>query len=174
MFRRRGLIMPALAVSLLSACPDRSGASAEPPLELARASLAAGRSLEYAGELTALGPRVTGSASYQRAAEWGADRVPAVGLTGVALEPFTIERGWERVSARARIVAPSDRPLHVASLGWMPSTPEGGFDAEAVALDRLALDAVASRAPLQGRIVLLPDSDPPGKAAAAARTGNAV
>src|SRR3954452_3825307 len=174
MFRRRGVPVLVLAVSLLSAFPDRSGASAAAPVELARASLAAGRSLEYAGELTAHGPRVTGSASYQRAAEWAAERFRAIGLTGVALEPFTIERGWERVTARARIVAPSDRPLHVASLGWMPSTPEGGFDAEVVALDRFALDAVASRGPLQGRIVLLPDGDPPGNAAAAARTRNAV
>src|SRR4051812_31935691 len=168
MFRRRGLIMPVLAVSLLSALPDRSTANAEPSLEVARASLAAGRSLEYAADLTSLGPRVTGSASYQRAAEWAADRFRALGLTGVALEAFTIERGWERVSARARIVAPSDRPLHVASLGWMPSTPEGGFDADVVTLDRFALDAVASRAALQGRIVLLPDGDPPGTAAVAA------
>src|SRR3954469_10249740 len=141
MFCRRRLIMPALAVSRLSACPDRSRASAEPSVELARASLAAGRSLEYAGELTALGPRVTGTASYPRAAGGAADRFRAIGLTGVTLEPFTIERGWERVSARARILAPADRPLHVASLGWMPSTPQGGFDADVVALDRFALDA---------------------------------
>jgi hypothetical protein len=174
MSRRRGLIMPVLAVSLLSAFPGRSRASASTSLELARASLAAGRSLEYAGELTSLGPRVTGSASYQRAAEWAADRFRTLGLTGVALEPFTIERGWERVSARARIVAPSERPLHVASLGWMPSTPEGGFDADVVPLDRFALDAIPSRGVLQGRIVLLPDGDPPGTAAVAARTRNQV
>src|SRR3954465_10621091 len=154
MFRRRGLTVLVLAGSLLSPFPDRSGASAAAPVELARASLAAGRSLEYARELTALGPRATGSASYQRGAGGAADRVRAVGLTGVALEPFTIERGWERVSARARIVAPSDRPLHVASLGWMPSTPQGGFDADVVALDRFALDALPTRGAFQGRIVL--------------------
>lgn len=136
-------------------------------LELARSSVSGGKSQEYASELTAIGPRVTGSARYQRAAGWAADRFRAVGLTRVRLEPFTMERGWERVSARARILAPVERSLHVASLGWMPSTPEGGFDADVIALDTFALDA---RRSLQGRLVLLPDGDPPGDPAAAART----
>jgi carboxypeptidase Q len=174
MFRRPGLTVLVVAVSLLTALPRRTGASAATAQELARASMTAGRALEYASELTALGPRVTGSASYQRAAEWAADRFRTIGLTGVVLEPFTLERGWERVSARARIVAPSERPLHVASLGWMPSTPEGGFDADVVALDRFSLDAIAARRALQGRIVLLPDGDPPGAPAQAARTRSAV
>ena len=96
--------------------------------------------------LTAIGPRLTGSASYQRAAEWSADQFRAMGITRVSLEPFTIEHGWERVSARARIVAPADRPLHVASLGWSPSTPDGGVEAEVVALETLlARRAAAAR-----------------------------
>ena len=50
--------------------------------ELARSSLSGGKSLEYAGELIAMGPRVTGSASYQRAAEWSADRFRAMASPG--------------------------------------------------------------------------------------------
>jgi Iap family predicted aminopeptidase len=139
-------------------------------LELARSSMSGGRSLAYVRELTAAGPRLTGSAAYQRAAEWSADKFRAMGITQVTLEPFTIERGWERVSARARLVAPADRPIHVASLGWSPSTPEGGIDAEVVALERFSPDALPVRAALQGRIVLLPDGDPPGGFDAATRT----
>jgi Zn-dependent M28 family amino/carboxypeptidase len=93
-----------------------------------------------------------------------------MGITQVALEPFTIERGWERVSARARVVAPVDRPIHVASLGWSPSTPEGGFEAEVVALDGFSPVALPPRVALEGRIVLLPDGDPPGDPDTAART----
>src|SRR3954469_5474859 len=99
-------------------------------LELARSSVSGGKSLVYLRALTEAGPRLTGSASYQRAAEWSAQQFRAMGITQVALEPFTIERGWERVSARGRIVAPVERPIHIASLGWSPSTPEGGLDAE--------------------------------------------
>ena len=156
MFRREGV-----AALVVAALVPIGG------LELARSSVSDGKSQEYASELTAIGPRLTGSARYQRAAGWAADRFRAVGLTRVGLEPFTMERGWERVSARARILAPVERALHVASLGWMPSTPEGGFDADVIALDTFALDA---RRSLLGRLVLLPDGDPPGDPAAAART----
>ena len=143
-------------------------------LELARSSVSGGKSLLYTTELTAIGPRVTGSSTYQRAAEWAADQFRAIGLTRVALEPFTIERGWERVSARGRITAPTNRSLHVASLGWMPSTPEGGFDAGVIALDTYSLDALGTPGVLQGRIVLLPEGDPPGDPATAARQRGAL
>jgi hypothetical protein len=172
---RRFSSVAALIVGIsapLSGLPASSAAGAEAGLELARASVSSGTSLDYARELTAIGPRVTASASYQRAAEWSAGRFRAMGITRVTLEPFTIERGWERVSARARIAAPADRALHVASLGWSPSTPEGGFDADVVALDAFTPDPAARR-PLQGRIALMPDGDPPGSPEAAARTRRA-
>jgi hypothetical protein len=141
-------------------------------LDLARSSISHGRSLEYATELTAIGPRVTGSRPYERAAEWSAAQFRAMGVTRVALEPFTIERGWERVSARARIAAPVDRPLQVESLGWSPSTPENGLYADVVALESFSLDAVAARS-LRGRIVLLPEGDPPRNPVTAGKTTNA-
>jgi carboxypeptidase Q len=143
-------------------------------LELARSSVGGGQSLRYTTELTAIGPRVTGSSSYRRAAEWAADQFRAIGLTRVAFEPFTIERGWERVSARGRITAPTERSLHVASLGWMPSTPEGGVDADLVVLDTYSLGTLRTRGALQGRMVLLPEGDPPGDPAAAARQRQAL
>jgi len=139
-------------------------------LGLAQSSMSGGKSLEYARELTAIGPRVSGSASYQRAAEWSADRFRAMGLTRVGLEPFTMPRGWERVSARGRIVAPADRTLHVESLGWSPSTPEGGVEADVVALESFSPAAMAASSSLRGRIVLLPDGDPPGDSETAARS----
>lgn len=142
-------------------------------LDVARSSVSHGRSLEYTRELTAIGPRVTGSPTYERAAEWVADQFRSMGVTRVAMEPFTIERGWERVSARAKIATPMDRPLHVESLGWSPSTPEGGFDADLVALEKFSLDGMAAQS-LQGRIVLLPEGDPPGNSLTAGKTANAL
>lgn len=143
-------------------------------LELARSSLSGGKSLEYATQLTGIGSRVTGTPSYRRAAEWSAGQFRAIGIPSVTFEPFTIERGWERVSARARLVAPEDRPLRVASLGWMPSTPDGGVDGAVVALERFALDAIPAQPSLRGRIALLPEGDPPGDPATAAATRRAV
>lgn len=175
MRRRDGLSVLLLAVSVpLSGSPRRVAAGPEAARELARSSVSGGKSFEYASELTAMGPRVTGSGSYQRAAEWSADRFRAMGVPRVAFEPFTIERGWERVSARARMVAPQDRLLHVESLGWAPSTPDGGLDAEVVALDTFSIDAIAGLRSLQGRIALLPEGDPPGDSDTVARTARAV
>src|SRR4051812_24350231 len=99
------------------------------PAGLARSSVSSGSSLAYTRGLVAMGPRLTGSPAYERAAEWCAGRFRDAGIARVSMERFDIDRGWERVSASARIVAPVDRPLHAASLGWMPSTPEGGIDA---------------------------------------------
>ena len=155
--------LAALLVAVAAAMP-LSG------LQLARSSVRGGWSLQYATELTAIGPRVTGSPAYQRAAEWSAGRFRAAGLTRVTLEPFLIDRGWERESARARMLAPQDRALHVAALGWTPSTPEGGFEADIVAINSFSLDVTAEKRSLQGRIVLLPDGDPPGDTETAART----
>ena len=45
--------------------------------------------------------------------------------------------------------------------GLVPSTPDGGFEAEVVALAAFSPDALPPRDALQGRIVLLPDGDPP-------------
>jgi hypothetical protein len=139
-------------------------------LGLARSSMSGGKSLDYVRELTSIGPRVSGSASYERAAEWSAGQFRAMGLTRVALEAFTIARGWERVSARGRIVSPANRPLHVESLGWSPSTPDGGVEAEVVALETFSLQAIASSSSLRGRIVLLPEGDPPGDSETVARS----
>jgi carboxypeptidase Q len=144
----------------------RGVAGANAGQSVAHSSLGDGKSSDYARDLAALGPRVTGSAAYQRAAEWCAARLRAMGIPSVAFEPFTIERGWERVSAHARILAPSERSLHVESLGWTPSTPDGGIDAEVVALDTFSPAVIARQRSLRGRIALLPDGDPPGSDAA--------
>ncbi len=140
---RRGLAGLFVAVSVpIVAAPRRGNESVPDGLELARSSIRAGQSFAFASQLTAMGSRVSGSPSYRRAAEWSADRFRAIGIEKVALEPFTIERGWERLSARARVIAPVDRPLQVESLGWSPSTPDGGLEAEVVALDTFSLTVV--------------------------------
>jgi carboxypeptidase Q len=142
---------------------------AETARELGRSILNGGQSLKYATELTTMGPRLTGSVPYQRAAAWCADQFRAMRMARTTLEPFAIEHEWERVSARGRIVDPESRALHVASLGWAPSTPEGGLEAEVIALESFSLAAIAANRSLRGRIALLPDGDPPGDPDASAR-----
>ena len=163
--------LAALLIVALAPLSGLHGDSAHPGTarELGRSIVSGGQSLKYASELTSTGPRLTGSMAYQRAAAWCADRFREMGITATTLEPFAIERGWERVSARGRIVEPESRTLHVASLGWAPSTPEGGLDAEVIALESFSLAAIRANRSLRGRIALLPDGDPPGDPDAAAR-----
>jgi hypothetical protein len=114
------------------------------------------RTFQFLSELTTtFGPRLAGSPAYEGAAQWAAGQFRAAGLKDVALEPFLVQRGWQRVSARGRLLSPDEQPLHIQSLGWMPSTPEGGMEAEVALVTDLAPDKIASQASLRGRIALV-------------------
>src|SRR5262249_17027352 len=131
--------------------------------------------LEYVRELTAIGPRLTGTAAFERAAQWAAQQLRAVGVASVTLEPFTIADAWERDHATARIVAPIDRPLEVASLGWTPSTPAGGIVGDVVSIDHITPGRIAADPThVQGRIVLLRDDEMVGPADVVARRHRAL
>ncbi|MBZ5529118.1 MAG: hypothetical protein LAN71_14620 [Acidobacteriia bacterium] len=77
-------------------------------------------SLEYLSDR--IGPRLTGSEQLKKANEWTAELMRGYGLVNVHLEPWTIARSWTRGEARARIVAPAEHPLTIASAGWAPGT----------------------------------------------------
>jgi len=141
-----------------------SGFDAAASRRLAEPMLAGARSLQYARELTgAFGARLTGSASYERAAQWAAQQFREAGLASATLEPFAIAHAWERGEAHARIVSAgadtaggpdaADLPLPIEPLGWTPSTPEAGIEAEVLTAPANPTGAFFSSA--RGRIVLL-------------------
>ena len=76
--------------------------------------------LEYLSDN--IGPRLTGSAQLKQANDWTADLFRKYGLSNVHLEPWTIAHSWTRGTASARIIAPTEHPLTIASAGWSPST----------------------------------------------------
>ena len=162
MFRREciGLCLAAACVAAAGAQPQFDAAAGR---QLGKSILDHGQSFRYVSELTrTAGARLTGSATYERAAEWASQQLREAGIDRVTLEPFTIGRGWERASAHARIVAPVEQTLHVDSLGWMPSTPDGGIEGEVVVVPDLSPDKIAAQRSLKGRIALLPDGEPYG------------
>jgi dipeptidyl aminopeptidase/acylaminoacyl peptidase len=70
-----------------------------------------------------IGPRLTGSKNLKRAGDWAADKMKAYGLSNVHLEAWSLPEGWERGTARARIVEPDTGVnLTIASQAWMPGT----------------------------------------------------
>jgi carboxypeptidase Q len=76
--------------------------------------------LEYLSD--SIGARLSGTPGLKRANEWTKQKFTEYGLTNVHLEPWTVERPWIRGTAHARITAPAEHPLTIASAAWSPST----------------------------------------------------
>lgn len=69
-----------------------------------------------------IGGRVTGSANYTRALQWGMDAFRRAGVDSVRLESYPIPAQWDGISASGSVVAPESFPVRVVSLGLAPST----------------------------------------------------
>ena len=124
---------------------------------LAGSVLVGGRSMDYMkGLADGFGGRLSGSPAYERSAEWAAGEFRAAGIKDVRLEEWPLENTWQRGDARGRIVAPVERRLNVESLGWSPSTPEGGVRGEVFVVSDLSPEAIRSQAArIKGRVVML-------------------
>ncbi len=124
---------------------------------LAGETLVNGRSMDYLQNLSdKFGGRLTGSVAYTRSAEWAAEQFRAAGVKDVRLEPFEIESTWTRGMSRARMIAPLERPLHLESLGWAPSTPAGGVRGDVWLAADISRDYIKREADkIKGRIVML-------------------
>ncbi len=70
-----------------------------------------------------IGGRVTGSAGYDKALQWGIAAFKAAGVDSVKLETYPAPVKWEAISASASVVSPAAFPLRVVSFGLAPSTP---------------------------------------------------
>lgn len=110
------------------------------------------RNLEYLSDT--IGPRLTGSPQLKQANDWTAEVMRKYGLVNVHLEPWTIAHSWTRGSAKARILAPADHPLTVASAGWSPGT-QGTVRCPVVYFDaKTKADFEKYRSKLKGAVVI--------------------
>jgi len=76
--------------------------------------------LEYLSDR--IGPRMTGTPPLKLANDWTVEMFKKYGLTNVHLEPYTIAHAWIRGTAKARVIAPTEHPLTIASGAWSPNT----------------------------------------------------
>lgn len=76
--------------------------------------------LEYLSDR--IGARLTGTPALKQANDWTAEMFRKYGLTNVHLEGYTIAHAWYRGTAKARILAPAEHPLEIASAAWAPNT----------------------------------------------------
>jgi carboxypeptidase Q len=108
--------------------------------------------LEYLSDN--IGPRLTGSPQLKQANDWTADQMKKYGLVNVHLEPWTIAHSWTRGTAKARIVAPTEHALTIASAGWAPGTP-GAVSGPVVYVDAKTKEELAKfRGKLKGAVVI--------------------
>ena len=117
-----------------------------------------GQAYEYDRQLAdTIGPRLTGSANYMRAAEWAQDKFKSFGLSNVHTEEWTIPATWEPESAAiGHITSPVNHLLHIYSIGWSPSTPKHGISGQVVYVPSLvAADIEKQKDKLKGSIALL-------------------
>lgn len=147
--RSRAMLL-ILATSTAAAAPDPYATWRDPIGRIVAKSYD-GNALAQLTELgDSFGPRLTGTPGYAKAADWSAAQFRAAGLQNVHFEKLTLEHGWQRGTARAAIVGPSGRPLHVASYGWAPSTA-GTVRGPVVVVAKY--DAIPPR--LDGKIVVV-------------------
>ncbi len=118
----------------------------------------AGQAYEYDRHLAdGIGPRLTGSANYVRAAEWAEAEFKRLGLKNVHGESWEIPATWEpETTAVASMISPHPQRLYLESEGWSPSTPPGGVRGNVYFLDEISVEVVKARADkIKGNIVLV-------------------
>lgn len=72
-----------------------------------------------------IGPRLTNSENFRRAADWALAKMTATGLQNVHREPFEFGLGWNVDSYSARMITPRLTQMTVMPVAWSP--PTGGI-----------------------------------------------
>ena len=107
-----------------------------------------------------IGPRLTGSPQLKQANDWTVEVFKKYGLSNVHLESYTIAHPWTRGAAKARILAPAEHPLAIASAGWAPGT-RGTVRGLVVYFDaKKPEDFAKFHGKLKGAVIIMQDPQP--------------
>ena len=106
------------------------------------------------GLTTEIGPRPAGSQAEDRARDWGATKLKALGFQNVAVEEFRT-LAWERGEEHARLTGPYAQPLAITALGYSVPTPKGGLKAELVYFATLAALEAVPDGSLKGKVAFI-------------------
>ncbi len=118
------------------------------------------RAMAMASELMdGIGPRLTNSEGFDRAAAWALARMKDYGLTNVHTESFDFGLGWNLDSWSARMTAPRPLDMKMIPVAWSPPT-DGAVSAPVILapMDE-EKDFERWRGKLAGRIVLVSAPD---------------
>jgi len=179
-------VLPAAAAVLIGLLPAESTAQA--PIDPAMIAAIRAEELNHstASDLfytltDVLGPRLSGSPAYDRAARWAMDRFRQWGLANPHLEPFKLGPAWTLEKLTLEMTAPRYTPLEAYAAAWSPSTSGVLTGTPIYVGDNTIeeIDALGSR--LRGAIVLTArpqteflskDRPEPSEGAEPVKTGN--
>jgi carboxypeptidase Q len=144
-----------------TASPPLDAATNEALVRLGGQIMLAGKAYEYDRVLADdIGPRLTASPNYVKAADWAISEFTRLGLSNVHRESWEITDSWEPETwATARILVPHEQRLHLESDGWSPSTPGGGVRGPVYHLSALTSEAIQAEAPQIKESLVLIDED---------------
>ena len=119
------------------------------------AALAGSGSFEILEELVTVAPsRMPGSPGDAVARDWTVAKLESFGFDKVWVQEFQM-RGWERVSASAKLSSHDNLDLSVSSLGKSVSTPDGGITADIVHFATFEDLQAADPTDVHGKVVFI-------------------
>ena len=101
-----------------------------------------------------IGPRMAGSAAFDRAIVWAQEKFKSLGYDKVYLEPVTFPV-WERNHETAQVLAPFPQKLAITALGGSVGTGTKPLDAEVVEFATLDALKAAPAGSLTGKIAYI-------------------
>ena len=104
--------------------------------------------------VTVIGPRLTGTPEYKRAADFAREKLASWSLANAKLESWEFGRGWALDKLVVEIVEPRYMPLIAYAEGWAASTPGELVAAPIFLGGKTTQDVTAMRDKLSGAIVL--------------------
>ncbi len=103
---------------------------------------------------TVIGPRLTASPAFMRAATWARDRLSSWGLSDVHMEPWPFGRGWELEKYTLEMTSPRFAPMIGYPDAWSAPT-KGEIVGTPILIAGISSDSLEKmRSVLKGAIVL--------------------
>jgi carboxypeptidase Q len=117
--------------------------------------------MEYAsGLFDGIGPRLTGSRDFAKAAQWSLDQLRRMGASNPHLESWgDFGMGWEQIGTSVLMTAPGTATFLAQATPWSPATP-GEVTGEVIAIPTLKeeKDFDQWKGKLAGKIILYGDA----------------
>jgi len=127
-----------ILVALLAARAGASDPLMDVSRKIAEESAKNGKAYANLGELTTIGPRLSGSEGAAKAIDWAKRKLESYGLDRVVLQPATVPH-WTRGDLERATVTSASPPidLKVTALGPSVGTPKEGVEAGVVEVQGL-------------------------------------